>query len=81
MVFYGNRHRGALALFAKYLIQAFDQILGAQVRIALEHLHGLVAGDSGDFLVTEATFDQAGDRLMAQVVKTQALDLAVNNTC
>ena len=72
VVFYGNRHRGALALLAKYLIQPLHQILGAQVCITLQHLHGFVARDGGDFLVAQATLDQAGDRFMAQIMETQA---------
>jgi len=39
------------------------------MRVALQHLHGLVAGDGRDFLVAEAGFDKTRDRLVAQVVK------------
>ena len=62
------------ALPAEQLTQTLDQVFGAQVRVALEHLHRLVAGDGGDLLVTEAALDQAGDSFMAQVVETQPLD-------
>ena len=41
-----------------YLIQPRYQILRPQMRITLQHLHGFVTGDSGDFLIAEAGLDQ-----------------------
>lgn len=43
------------------------------MRVTFEHLHGFMAGDGGDFLVTEATLDQTGDGLVTQVVKAEPL--------
>jgi len=42
--------------------------------VTSQHLHGLVPGNSSDFLVTEARFHQTGDCFVAQVMKTQTLD-------
>ena len=53
------------------LIYPLRQVFGAQMGVTLEHLHGFMAGDSGDFLITESGLGQAGYRLVAQVVKAQ----------
>jgi len=42
--------------------------------VTSQHLHGLVPGDGGHFLVTEACFHQTRDGFVAQVMKTQTLD-------
>jgi hypothetical protein len=56
------------------LIEPAHQVFGTQVGIAAQHLHGLVAGDRRDLLVAETGLDQARDRLVTQVMKTQPLD-------
>ena len=59
------------------LIQSLDQVFSSQVRVALQHLHGLVAGYGGDFLIAKARFYQARDSLVAQVVEAQVGDLCI----
>lgn len=44
------------------------------MRVPLEHLQGLVAGDGGHFLHVEPEFKQAACRLMAEIVKHQVLN-------
>lgn len=58
-------------------VELLDQIFGAQMGVPLQHLHRFVTRNGGDLLVAEAGFDQAGNRLMAQIVKAQAGDLVV----
>ncbi len=60
-----------------HLIQPRDQIFCAQVCIALQHLHGLVAGDGSDFPITEAGLDQSRYGFMAQIIETQTLDAGI----
>lgn len=59
-----------LNLTQTQLIEPADQILGTQMGVAAQHLHGLAAGDRGDLLVAETGLDQTRDRLVAQVMKT-----------
>ena len=66
--------RSYITFSTHYLIQPRHQILRTQVGVALQHLHGLVAGDGGDFLITKAGLDQARDGFVAQVVEAQAPD-------
>ena len=50
------------------------QILSPQVRVALQHLQGLVTGDGRDLHEIESLLEQAAGGFMAQVVETQPLD-------
>ena len=69
--------RSCITFSTHHLIQPRNQVFRTQVGVALQHLHGFVAGDGGDFLIAEARLDQARDGLMAQVMKAQALDADV----
>jgi hypothetical protein len=53
------------AFSARKKIELFDQVLGAEMRIAFKHLHRLVAADGGDFLVGESGFNETADGFMA----------------
>ena len=69
--------RSCITFSTHHLIQPCHQIFRPQVRITLQHLHGLVARDGGDFLITKAGLDQPRDGFMTQVVEAQALDTGV----
>lgn len=60
-----------------HLIELAHQILRAQVGIALEHLHRLVAADGRDFLVGQACFHKAADGFVAQIVKAEVLHAGI----
>src|SRR5690606_28738204 len=52
-------------------VQLLHQVFGPQVRIALEHLHRLVAADSRYLLIAQAGFHEPADSLVPQVVKAE----------
>ena len=69
--------RSCITFSTHHLIQSRHQILSPQMGVALQHLHGLVPGDSGDLLVAETGLDQARDGLVAQVMEARTLDAGV----
>jgi hypothetical protein len=55
------------------LIEPGHQILGPKMRIASQHLHGLMTGDCRYLLITEPGLDQTRDRLVAQIMETKVI--------
>jgi hypothetical protein len=61
--------RSCITFSTHHLIQPRNQVFCSQMCITLQHLHGFVAGDDGDFLVTETGLDKARDGFVAQIMK------------
>ncbi len=56
---------------ALYRIQPLDKIFGTQMRVPLQHLHGLVTTDGSHLLIGQAELHKTGYRFMPQVVESE----------